>query len=470
MTVELIVKNCRLVQNNQILNTDMIIDKGKIKQIKKAGSDVKSDRIIDAKENLVIPGCIDPHIHSREPHGSNTPLNQEDFSSVTKAAAAGGYTTVFDMPVTGHPPTTTLEGFKIKKHLAKTKCFVDYSFYGGAGYGNEHEIMPLALAGVIAFKTFTREIEPKDEQWRGAIIGRGGSETFMSIMKTVSKTGLPLSIHCEDDRLIEFLTNKLKSNGEINPSAYSKSTPIASEFLEISRSIKLAKTTGSKIIITHLSTSEGASLIEKAKHDGFPVYAETCPHYLLLTDRDMVKKLGPYGKIYPPLRSENDVKALWTFLNKGVIDFLANDHAPHSKESKEVGWKNIFDASFGVPGLETALPLMLTQVNQGRLDIFRLVDIMSRKSAMIFDINEMKGDLSVGMDADFVIVDLKREVILRKENMYTRSSANIFDGYRVKGIPILTAVRGNIIMQNGEIVGKEGSGEYVSSRLIQDKS
>lgn len=448
----------------------MIIDNGKIKQIKKAGSDIKSDRIIDAKEKLVIPGCIDPHIHSREPHGPNTPVNQEDFSSVTRAAAAGGYTTVFDMPVTGHPPTTTLEGFKIKRNLAKKKCFIDYSFYGGAGYGNRHEIMPLALAGVIAFKIFTREIELKDQQWNGAIVGKGGSETFRSIMHAVSKTGLPLSIHCEDDRLVEFLTHKLKSNGEIDPAAYSKSTPIASEFLEVSRSIKLARTTGAKIIIAHLSTAESASLVKNAKHEGLQVYAETCPHYLLLTDRDMIEKLGPYGKIYPPLRSEKDREALWTSLNNGVIDFIANDHAPHSKESKENGWKNIFSASFGVPGLETALPLMLTQVNQGKMDIFRLVDVMSKKSATIFGINGQKGDLNVGMDADFVIVDLEREDILRKENMYTRSSANIFDGYRVKGVPILTAVRGEIIMQNGEIVGKMGYGEYLSSELIQDKT
>ena len=462
VTVELIVKNCRLIQNNRILNADIIINDGKVKQIKKSGSGVKADRFIDAEENLVIPGCIDPHIHSREPHGPNTSANQEDFSSVTRAAAAGGYTTVFDMPVTGHPPTTTLEGFKIKRNLAQKKCFVDYAFYGGAGYGNRHEILPLAMAGVIAFKIFTREIELEDKQWRGVIVGKGGTETFLRIMNEISKTGLPLSIHCEDDRLIKFLTNQLKSKGELIPSAYSKSTPNVSEFLEVSRSIKLARTTGTKIIIAHLSTAEAASLVKKAKRDGLPVYAETCPHHLLLTDRDVVEKLGPYGKIYPPLRSEQDREALWVALNNGVIDFLANDHAPHTKESKETGWKNIFEASFGVPGLETALPLMLTQVNQGKLDIFRLVNIMSRKPAVVFGINGRKGGLSVGMDADFVIVDLKREDVLRKENMYTRSSANIFDGYRVKGLPILTAVRGEIIMQNGEVVGKAGYGKYVS--------
>jgi allantoinase len=448
----------------------MIIDNGKVKQIKKSGSDVKADRIIDAEENLVIPGCIDPHIHSREPQSPNTPINQEDFSSVTRAAAAGGYTTVFDMPVNGHPPTTTLEGFKIKKNLAEKKCLIDYALYGGAGYGNRHEIMPLAMAGVIAFKIFTREIELEDKSWNGVIVGKGGSEAFLRIMNEVAKTRLPLSIHCEDDRLIEFQTNQLKSQGKMKASAYSKSAPNASEFIEVSRSIKLAKKTGTKIIIAHLSTAEAASMVKKAKRDGLHVYAETCPHYLLLTNIDMVEKLGPYGKIYPPLRSDHDREALWTALKNKTIDFLANDHAPHSKESKELGWKNIFNASFGVPGLETALPLMLTQVNQGRLDIFRLVEIMSRKPAMIFGINGRKGDLGVGMDADFVIVDLKREDVLSKENMYTKSSANVFDEYHVMGRPILTAVRGETIMQNGEIVGKAGYGEFVSTELFQGKS
>jgi len=470
VTVELIVKNCRLVQNNRILDADMIIDEGKVKQIKKSGSDIIADRIIDAKENLVIPGCIDPHIHSREPQRPNTPTNQEDFSSVTKAAAAGGYTTVFDMPVTGHPPTTTLEGFKIKKNLAEKKCLVDYALYGGAGYGNKQEIMPLAMAGVIAFKIFTREIEPEDKNWKGVIIGKGGSETFLRIMNEVSKTGLPLNIHCENDKLVEFHTNQLKSQGELKPSAYSKSTPNASEFLEVSRSIKLAQKTRTKIIIAHLSTAEAASMVKKAKRDGLPVYAETCPHYLLLTDTDMVEKLGPYGKIYPPLRSAHDRESLWMALEDKTIDYLANDHAPHLEESKEPGWKNIFNASFGVPGLETALPLMLTQVNQKKIDIFRLVEIMSRKPAMIFGINERKGDLGVGMDADFVIVDIKREDVLSKEKMYTKSSANVFDGHHVKGYPILTAVRGEIIMQNGEIVSKAGYGEFVSPELFQGKS
>lgn len=447
----------------------MIIDNGKVKQIKNAGSNIKAERSIDAKENLVIPGCIDPHVHSREPHGPNTPPNQEDFSSVTRAAAAGGYTTIFDMPVTDYYPTTTLEGFKIKKNLAEKKCFVDYSFYGGAGYGNRNEIIPLASAGVIAFKIFTREIEHEDKKWNGFIIGKGGSETFLSIMKTVSKTGLPLSIHCEDDRLIEVLSNQLKSKGEINPDAYSKSTPTASEFREVSRSIKLARISEAKIIIAHLSTAKAASIVKNAKRDGLSVYAETCPHYLLLTDKDMIEKLGPYGKMYPPLRTKKDQEALWLFLNNGVIDFLANDHAPHSKESKESGWKNIFEASFGVPGLETTLPLMLTQVNHGRLNIFRLVEIMSKKPANIFGINKMKGDLSVGMDADFVIIDLDREVVISEEKMYTKSSAKIFDGYQVKGVPILTAVRGNIIMQNREIISKAGYGKYLSSEFINNK-
>jgi len=330
VTVELIVKNCRLVQNNRILDADLIIDKGKVKQVEKSGSNLKADQFIDAEENLVIPGCIDPHIHSREPNDPKSQTIQEDFSSVTRAAAAGGYTTVFDMPITGYPPTTTLEGFKIKKNLAERKCLVDYAFYGGAGYGNRQEIIPLAKSGVIAFKIFTREIEPKDEKWKGVIVGGGSSETFLRIMKEVSKTGLPLSIHCEDDRLIEFQTNQLKSQGELKPSAYSKSSPNASEFLEVSRSIELTKKTGTKIIIAHLSTAEAASMVKKAKLDGLPVFAETCPHYLLLTDRDMVKKLGPYGKIYPPLRSEHDREALWTALNNETIDFLANDHAPHS--------------------------------------------------------------------------------------------------------------------------------------------
>lgn len=202
-------------------------------------------------------------------------------------------------------------------------------------------------------------------------------------------------------------------------------------------------------------------MVQKAKEEGVRVSAETCPHYLLLTDRDMVERLGPYGKMYPPLRSDMDREALLRGLNDGSIDFLATDHAPHLREAKEPGWENIFEAAAGVPGLETALPLMLTQVKQGRINLFRLVEVMARSPAVAFGIGGRKGDLDVGRDADFVIVDPKREMVLREEAMQTRSSAKIFDGWRVEGVPLLTAVRGEVVMENGETVGRPGGGQYV---------
>ncbi len=469
-TVDLLVKNCRLVQKDRIVDADLIIDEGKIKKISKGASKINSDRTVDAKENLVMPGCIDIHIHSREPHSPKVPANQEDFTSATRAAAAGGYTTVFDMPVTGAPPTTTLEGFKVKKGLADEKCLVDYAFYGGAGFANIDEIKSLAEAGVVAFKIFTREIESADKQWMGVILSGGSSDTFYRVMKEVAETGRILSIHCEDDRLIGFLADRLKSEGEVKLSAYYKSTPNASEFLEVARSIRLARTTGARINIAHLSTAEAASMVKNAKSEGVSIYAETCPHYLLLTDGDMVDNLGPFGKMYPPLRTEQDRTALWRALEEGVIDFVATDHAPHSKEAKEPGWKNIFEAASGVPGLETALPLMLTQMNLGQMDIFRLVDLMSRRPARAFGIDGRKGGLEVGMDADFVVVDANREAILREEGMHTKSSAKIFDGWQVKGVPVLTAVRGEVVMEDGEVLGKPGYGEYVFAGRVEGKS
>ncbi len=462
-TADLVLKNCRLVQKERIIAADMVIDEGKITEISRDTANITADNTIDAAERLVIPGCIDIHTHSREPRDPNSPPNQEDFTTETRAAAAGGYTTIFDMPVTGSPPTTTVNGFRIKKRLAEQRCLVDYALYGGAGFANIPEIKPLAEAGAVAFKIFTREIEPEDERWKGVTIGGGGAEIFSKVMKEVAKTGRILSIHCEDDRLIRFLTDRSKSAGEVRPTAHYRSTPNASEFLEVAQSIRLAQTTGATINIAHLSTAEATSMVKNAKREGLPVYAEVSPHHLLLTDRDMVEKLGPYGKMYPPLRTERDREALWRAVSEGVIDFLANDHAPHPREAKEPGWENIFEAASGVPGLETALPLMLTQVNRGRLDVFRLVDLMSRKPAGAFGLDGVKGGLEVGLDADFVVVDLKREGVLREEDMYTRSSAKIFDGWRVTGLPVVTAVRGVVVMEEGEVLGRPGYGEFVSA-------
>ncbi|MCL4435300.1 MAG: dihydroorotase [Thaumarchaeota archaeon] len=463
-TVDLWVKNGRLVLRDRIVEADMVVDHGKIVKIGVVEPGVKSDRVIDAKGNLVIPGCVDTHVHSREPHGQKTPAGQEDFVSLTQAAAAGGYTTVFDMPVTCDPPTTTVEGFRVKKRLAEKRCIVDYAFYGGAGFGNLDDLKGLDAAGVIGFKTFTRELSPESEGWRGVILGEEGPDVFLRLMEAVAETGRPLSIHCEDDRLIKHLREPLQAAGDVGLDAYYRSAPNASEFLEVARSISLAKTVaGARINIAHLSTAEGVSMVKEAKNYGDGRFtAETCPHYLLLTDKDLVEKLGPYGKIYPPLRSDWDREALWRGLNEGVIDFLATDHAPHLREAKEPGWSNIFEAASGVPGLETALPLMLTQMNQGRISLFRLVEVMSRNPAEAFGIGSRKGALEVGRDADFVVVDPKLEKILREEDMYTRSSAKVFDGWQVSGAPVLTAVRGEVVMESGEVSGKPGYGEFIS--------
>jgi allantoinase len=434
--VDLLVKNGRLILKEQIQQTDLVIDDGKIVEIGHSKPGLRADRTIDAEGNLILPGCIDIHVHSREPHGVHTAAGQEDFQSLSQAAAAGGYTSLFDMPVTGEPPTTTVEGFRIKKDIAEKRCLVDYAFYGGAGFGNLEEIEALADAGVIGFKIFTREV-PQGKDWRGVVVGEGGSEMFLE---------------------------RLKARGEVNLAAYYRSAPNASEFLEISRSIGFARSVGGKINIAHLSTAEGLSMVREAKAVGMRVYAETCPHYLLLTNRDLVERLGPYGKMYPPLRSDHDQEELWRGLNDGAIDFIATDHAPHPKETKESGWDNIFEATAGVPGLETALPLMMTAASEGRINLFRLVEAMAERPAEAFGISRLKGALKAGCDGDFVIVDPKRETTLRENTMFTRSSAKVFDGRRVRGVPILTAVRGEVVMEEGDVSGKPGYGKYVFAK------
>ncbi len=470
-TVDLVVRNGRLVLKDRIVEADIVVDQGRIVEISHREPGPSSDRVLDAKGHLVIPGCIDTHVHSREPHGSKIPAGQENFESLTQAAAAGGYTTLFDMPVTCDPPTTTVEGFKVKRRVAERRCLVDYSFFGGAGFGNLDELKGLAAAGVIGFKTFTRELPCEDEGWRGVTLGEDGHEVFPRLMEVVAKTGRPLSVHCEDDRLIKQLKESLKAAGTVRLDAYYRSAPNASEFLEVARSLSLAKAVpGLRINIAHLSTAEGVSIVKEVKANSSGgntvVSAETCPHYLLLTNKDLVEKIGPYGKIYPPLRSDVDREALWRGLNEGVIDFLATDHAPHLREAKEPGWNNIFEAASGVPGLETALPLMLTQMNQGRISLFRLVEVMCRNPAEAFGIGSRKGALEVGCDADFVIVDPKREMVLREEDMYTRSSAKVFDGWKVTGAPVLTAVRGEVVMEDGVVSGKPGYGEYIAPNRL----
>jgi len=250
---------------------------------------------------------------------------------------------------------------------------------------------------------------------------------------------------------MDYMTAKLKAAGRTDPLAHVEARPPIAEAESIQRAILFAAETGCKLHIYHLSSKEGVQLIKAAREKGVQVSAETGPHYLLL-DCNYMQKVGSILKMNPPVRSREHGEALWLGLLDGTVEVIATDHSPHTPEEKIKD--NIWEAIPGFPGVETSVPLILTQVNEGRLSLMTYVKLASENPARVFNLYPRKGTIQINTDADFTIVDMEKEGVITSEKLHSKSKITPFDGWRVKGLPVYAIVRGNIVMKDGEIVGK----------------
>ena len=452
---DLIVKNGKIVTPRSVYKADIGVKNGIVTSISANLPSKSTGKVIDAKTKLILPGLIDAHTHLREPGTEH----RETFETGTKAAAAGGLTTVFEMPI-AKPPVSTEENFKYRHKIVDEKAVIDYGLYGGAGKDNINHLESIWRAGAIGFKTFMINPPPNREEEYWGLYVTDNSQLF-NVLRKVAITGLVSAIHAEDSSLVGMLIDELQSAGRRDPKAHLESRPNFVEELAVYAVATLGDIVGVNVHVSHLSTREGLEIIKKAKRQGQSITAETCPHYLLHSEEDM-NKLGPLAKINPPLRSKIDVETLWQGLRDGSIDVLASDHAPYAPHEKLEGYNDIWKSQSGSPQLETTLPLMLTKINEGHLSIQRLVEVMSENPAKIFGVYPMKGSIQVGSDADFTIVDMKKETIIDPSVMYSKArDLTPYNGWKVKGVPVKTVVRGAVVMDEGEIIGEIGYGKIV---------
>lgn len=445
MTVDLVVENGKIYTPHGFFEGSICIDAGKIVSLTKHVTKPDADEIVDAKGHLVLPGIIDMHVHFRDPGFPE----REDFETGTRAAAAGGVTTVVDMPNTV-PSVTSPEALYEKIEIAKGKALVDFALIGGAGELKPGTLTALAEGGVVGFKTFMiarfRELAASDGQ-------------MIDNFTTIAGTGLPCLVHAENEDIVSRWREKAIASGRLDPIAHAEFRPPVAENEATMRTILLAEGTGVHLHICHMTTRGATEILGWAKARGMNVTGETSTNYLLLTV-DIMKKVGPYAKIDPPLRGPEDQKALWKAVNEGVIDVVASDHAPYPREDKEKGWENIFEAPSGGVNVETSFPLMLDCFNRGLLKLDRLVEITSTNPANILSLHPKKGALLPGADADLVIVDMKRDFEIKGERLHSKQKTTAFEGYRGRGMPLMTIVRGEIVMEEGEVLGRPGYGKF----------
>jgi dihydroorotase (multifunctional complex type) len=444
LRVDLVVTNGLLVTPRGITEGGIAIDDGVIVAVAKNPHLPEADRVIDAKGKPVLPGLLDGH-----PHTTSPPDNPE---TGTRAAARGGFTTLLEMP--GYQvPTFNGEQFTKKKEIYEKSAFVDFSLHGAcaAGYP-EGSLADMWKLGATGIKFFVSDPGPG---WPQTFDG----DIIQGFKELASVDGLAL-IHAENDYIIKDNTRRLIAEGRRDPSAHIEARPPLAEIEAGQRIIGYLKLMGCRGLIVHTSQPETVHNARAAQLEGVRVHIETCPQYLYLTE-DHVRRLGPWAKFAPPARSKETVRQMRSLLSAGFIDTLATDHAPYPKEEKQAGINDMFRAPNGIPGLETFLPLMLNAINEGWLTLERLVELTSENPAKIYRIYPRKGSLQLGSDGDLLIVDLKQTIKIRNEDLLTACGWSPYDGWELKGVPITSVIRGEVVLEDGMVRSKQGFGRYI---------
>jgi len=440
----LVIRNARFVLPEGIVAGELAVEGGVIKEISRLKLP-GGEREIDAKGRLVIPGVVDVHAHIYDPQYPK----RESFQHGTAAAAAGGVTTLVVMPLDS--PVFTPEQVKKTVGVGRRRSIVDFSVHAGnmTAESAEH-IHTLASMGVKSFKMFTCAPYGVDEA------------TMEKLMSVVAGVGGIAFVHAEDQGVIKRQTERLLGEGRKDPLAHAESRPNEAEERAVKRVLELASRTGCNLHLAHITTKQGVGALAHAREKHLKATAETCPHYLIFTKENMLEQRA-YLKMNPPLKNSEDREALWKGLSNGVIDILATDHAPGTRREKEVGKRDIWAAQAGIPGVETLLPLMLSEgVSKGRLTLERLVDALCTRPAHIFGLGPRKGVIREGSDADLVVLDLDREVTISAEKLHYKVGWTPFEGMKVKGVPVMTISRGEVVAEEGEVLGKPGRGQFLA--------
>jgi len=452
--LDLVVKGGQVWTPGGMLRADIAIDHGKIAVICSEAAVPAAAKVIDAQGHVVIPGLVDTHTHHREPGFTH----KEDLTTATQAAAAGGVTLTVGMPNV-NPPTNTLDRFKDVIEISKKKAIVDFN-HNPSGTVPE-EIPRLADAGCLAFKIFMVKDTGRDYPHMPGIGLHNHGELFRCF-EAVAKTGLPLMVHPHDQDLMDVIEQRYWLREDRSPQAYAKAYREFDGIIwdtAIATILRFQKATGVKLHILHMSTPGGLEMVRRAKEEGRSVSCEVNPWALFLGSWENVERIGPYclGFWVP----EEHVEALWEGIHDGTVDLVGTDHAPHTREEKEIGWTDMWRSPGGEPQIQDYLRLFLTEVNRGRLTLDQVVRLTSYNPARRFGVYPRKGVIQVGSDADLVIVDMTKEETIQNKTTYTKVGWTPYDGQKVKGAPIATIVRGKVVMENGNVIGKPGDGEFV---------
>lgn len=447
-----LIRGASVFFNGRLEAYDILINGEKILGIGKFDPDVKE--IIDARGLIVLPGGIDMHVHFNDPGYSH----RETFKTGSMGAASSGITTVVDMPCTSIPQVRDLDSLYKKLNVIEKESFVDFCLYGGVTgqevrKGELNKIKEQWEEGVIGFKIYGYSSAPTYER-----VSYGEMKELFSFSSEFN----PLfTIHAEDFSLVDHFTKIMIKEGRKDTLAWIQARVYEAEPFCIWASSRIAMEEGVRLHIAHLSTGEGGVIVNERKEEGVKITVETTPHFLLLTEEDLLR--DPLRvKTSPPVRGEWDRETLWEFLKDGVIDTVASDHFSASWE-KEKKKEDIFEVGAGISGIDTIFPLIFSEgVVKGKISLKRFVEVMSENPAKILHIYPRKGTILPGSDADLVFIDMKRRWKIEGKNFYSKGKYTPFEGWEVIGKVVRTMIRGEVVfdIDRGFLV-EPGFGKWI---------
>lgn len=447
-----IITGGTLVTENETVRAEILVRDGVIAGIAADTVGLVAERTIDATGLLVLPGGVDVHTHAYDP----APRNQEGFDTLTRAAAAGGVTTIVEMPMS-EPAATDGPTFAGRIPHIRAKAVIDVGMYAAVVAGQPPENLDaMWAAGALAFKAFMCG--------GSSVMPPVSDAEIVAALAVAKRHNTFLTVHAENDALLEAGVARMKAAGRRDPRAHAESRPPMVEAEAVRHAIFLAEQVGAHVHIAHVSCAPAAAAVREAKARGAHVTAETCPQYLILNEDDLAR-LGPWALCAPPLRPQADVEALWQALRDGTLDLVCSDHCGYTIEDKERGVADIFAAPMGIGTIQQMLPIVYDDaVHRRGWSWPEITRRASANPARLFGLAPRKGAIAIGVDADLVLYDPNAAWTVRTEALLHRNKWTPFAGRTITGRVVRTLVRGETVFADGAITAQSGYGQFIPHR------
>lgn len=452
----IVFKGGLVVTEQAAIEADVRVERGKIDLIQ-SNIDAGNDRVIDASGKILVPGGIDVHTHFNIDVGC---IAVDDFESGTIAAAFGGNTAIVDHMGFGPKGCSLHHQVEVYEGYTKGKCVVDYGLHGVIQHVDEailEEMAPMVEEGICSFKiylTYGYKVDDLDA---------------LKVLHRLKELGGITAVHCENDAIIRYMKEKFIQEGHLSEKYHPLVRPNCCEAEAVGRMIALSEVAGNApLYVVHVSTAEGVDAIRRAREKGLYVYGETCPQYLFLDDSlyALPNHEGLKYIMSPPLRKKADQQAIWEGIQDGTLQVVGTDHCTFDfYGDKQKGRDDFTKCPNGGPGVETRMPLMFSEgVVKGRITLNQFAEITSTNPAKLFGMYPQKGVIAEGSDADIVLIDPEKEVTITKSLLHEKVDYTVYEGFKVKGWPVMTMVRGEVVVEHQKLLAKPGSGRFIKRK------